>query len=251
MTTLFISLVIGVFFLIHYIFPGFYAGLLYPVTTFFWNSESGVLGFFAHAGKLVFSKFSLVKENERLLEEITSRDASILMLDSLKDENEHLKTVLGRTAKGNDVLGVILSRPPVSPYDTLVIDIGRVDGVQIGNKVYTDGDTLIGDISEVHENQSKVNLFSNPGRQMSVLVGKSNISAQAIGRGLGNFVIHIPVEVGIQEGDMIILSQIRPHTFGVVEKIIVDSSDSLQTILFKSPTNINSIRFVEVDRNSK
>ena len=63
--------------------------------------------------------------------------------------------------------------------------------------------------------------------------------------------IHLPVEVGVQENDIILLPQIRPHTFGVVETVLVDSSDSLQTILFKSPVNINSLRFVEVDRNSK
>jgi len=249
-TTFFISLCVAGLFAVHYFFPGFYAGILYPVTSIFWKSESGILGFFAHAGKLVLSKYSLVKENQRLSEEVISRDASILLLDSLKEENEHLKTVLGRTAKGNDVLGVILSRPPVSPYDTLVLDVGTADGVRVGNKVYTDGDNLIGDIAEVHANQSKVSLFSNPGRQTQVLIGKTNISAQAIGRGLGNFTVRLPVEVGVQEGDLIMMSQVRPHTFGVVETIMVDSSDSLQTILFKSPTNINSLRFVEVDRNS-
>lgn len=249
-TTLFISAVIFLLFLIHYIFPGAYAGLFYPVTSFFWKSETGTLGFFGHMAQLVVSKYSLVKENERLTQEVASRDGSMLLLNSLKDENETLKTSLGRTGKGNDILGVVLSRPPVSVYDTLVIDIGRSDGVDIGNKVYTDGDTLIGDIIEVYDHQSKVSLFSTPGREISVLVGTSNVSAQAKGRGLGNFMINLPVEVGIQENDVILLSQIRPHTFGIVEKILVDSSDSLQTILFKSPVNINSLRFVEVDRNS-
>jgi cell shape-determining protein MreC len=201
--------------------------------------------------KIVVSKYSLVKENERLIQEVASRDASALLVDSLKDENETLKATLGRTGNGNDILGVVLSRPPFSVYDTIVIDVGRTDGLQVGNKVYVEGDTLIGDVVEVYDHQAKVSLFSTPGRQMSVLVGKTNISAQATGRGLGNFVIHLPVEVGVQENDIILLPQIRPHTFGVVETVLVDSSDSLQTILFKSPVNINSLRFVEVDRNSK
>jgi cell shape-determining protein MreC len=250
-TTLFISALIGGLFLIHYVFPGAYAGLFYPVTSVFWNSETGTLGFFSHMAKLVVSKYSLVKENERLTQEIATRDTSALLVDSLKDENESLKASLGRTGKGNDILGVVLSRPPVSVYDTLVIDIGRADGLQVGNKVYAEGDTLVGDIIEVYDHQAKVSLFSTPGRQISIVVGKTNISAQATGRGLGNFMIHLPVEVGVQENDIILLPQIRPHTFGIVEKILVDSSDSLQTTLFKSPVNINSLRFVEVDRNSK
>ena len=250
-TALFIAIAIFVLFSVQYVFPNFYAGIFYPVTTFFWKSESGILGFMGNAAHLVFSKYSLVKENQRLLSEVASRDTSILLLDSLKDENESLKSTLGRISKGNDALGIILARPPVLLYDTLIIDIGRTDGVQVGNKVYTDGDNLIGDISEVYANQSKVSLFSNPGRLTSVLIGKTNISAQAKGRGLGNFTLELPVEIDIQEGDIIILPQIRPHTFGVVEKILVDSSDSLQTILFKSPTNISNLRFVQVDRSNK
>ncbi len=250
MTTTVISLFILGLFLIHYFFPGAYARVLYPVSTVFWNSESGILGFFANTARLVISKSSLIKENEKLNQEIARRDASTLLIETLKEENEKLKTTLGRTGKGNDILGVVLSRPPVSLYDTLIIDVGRTDGVDVGNNVYVDGDTLIGNIAEAYDHQSKVSLFSTPDREVSVLVGSSNVSAKAIGRGLGNFVITIPVEVGIEEGDVIVLPLIRPHTFGVVEKILVDSSDSLQTILFKSPVNINSLRFVEVDRNT-
>lgn len=250
-TTLSISIIFFIFFAVHYFFPGFYTRMLYPVATIFWTSESGVIGFFSDMAKIAVSKYSLVKENERLSQEVFSRDASSLLLDSLKEENEHLKNVLHRTTKGNDVLGVVLSRPPVSLYDTLIIDIGENDGVLLGNKVYSEGDILIGDIVEVYPHQSKVALFSMPGRSISVTVGDTGISAQALGRGLGNFSIHIPVEVGIKEGDTILLPQIRPHVFGIVEKILVDSSDSLQTVLFKLPVNMNNIRFVEVDIHSK
>lgn len=251
LTTFVISISILGLFLIHYFFPGAYARMFYPVTTVLWKSESGILGFFGDALKMVVSKHSLIVENKELNQEIARRDASVLLIDSLKEENEKLKATLGRTGKGNDILGVVLTRPPVSLYDTLVLDVGRTDGVDVGNNVYVDGDTLIGTVVESYDHQSKVSLFSTPDRVVPVLVGGSNTSAQAVGRGLGNFVITIPVEVGIQEGDMIVLPQIRPHIFGVVEKIIVDSSDSLQTVLFKSPVNMNSLRFVEVDRNTQ
>ena len=183
LTTFVISISILGLFLVHYFFPGAYARVLYPVTTLFWNSESGILGFFAHTAKLVISKSSLIKENEKLNQEIARRDASTLLIETLKEENEKLKATLGRTGKGNDILGVVLSRPPMSPYDTLILDVGRTDGVDVGNNVYVDGDTLIGTVAESYDHQSKVSLFSTPERQVPVLVGKSNISAQAVGRG--------------------------------------------------------------------
>lgn len=250
-TTFLIVVALAVIFSIHYVFPGFYAGVLFPVGAVFWKSESGIFGFFARAGHLVTSKYSLIKENSRLVADIAARDQSMLLLDGLRQENEELKTALGRSAKGNDVLGVVLTRPPVTVYDTLILDVGTSDGIKVGNRVYADGDVLIGDIAEVYANQSKVSLFSTPGRILSVIVGDKHVAAQAKGRGLGNFVLSLPAETGIQVGDPIALPQIRPHTFGLVESILVDSSDSLQTILFKSPVNINNLKFVEVDRNSK
>lgn len=201
--------------------------------------------------KIVQSKYSLVKENKRLSDEISSRDASMLLLDALRTENEELKKQLGRTGKGKDILGVILSRPPISPYDTLIIDIGTSDGVMVGNKVYTSGDTLVGDVVEAYEHTAKVSLFSTPGRETSILVGSSTIATQTVGKGGGNFSAKLPADVKIHVGDTILTTQIRPHAFGVVEEILIDSSDSLQTILFKSPINIHEFRFVQVDTSAQ
>jgi cell shape-determining protein MreC len=202
-----------------------------------------------YMARIVQSKYSLIKENKRLKNEIVSRDSSALMLNTLMEENRNLKSALSRSATGDDILGVILSRPPMSPYDTLIIDIGSADGLSVGNKVYTEGDVLVGDIVEVFAHQSKVSLFSSPGRTTSILIGSSTVETLATGRGAGNYVAKLPVEVKIKAGDAIATPQIRMHTFGVVEEIMVDSSDSLQTILFKTPINIHEFKFVEVDRN--
>ncbi len=238
-------------FAVHFFFPTFFPTILYPVTSVFWKSESSSVGFFVRMVKIVQSKYSLVKENRRLSDEIASRDASMLLLDTLRSENEELKKNVGRTGQGKDVLGVILSRPPISPYDTLVIDIGSSDGVAVGNKVYTSGDTLVGDVVEVYEHSSKISLFSTPGREIPILVGSSTVATQAIGKGGGNFSAQLPADVRINKGDTIITTQIRPHAFGVVQEILIDSSDSLQTILFKAPINIHEFRFVQVDISAK
>jgi cell shape-determining protein MreC len=247
-----IGIILGLVFLvfIQYTFPRFLPTIFYPITTFFWKTESGSVGIVVRMVQMVQSKYSLIKENKRLVDEVSSRDASMLLLGALKKENEELKNTLGRTTEGKVVLGVILSRPPVSPYDTLVIDIGAQDGLSVGNKVYTDGDILVGDVAEVYPRQAKVSLYSSPGRVVPVVIGSSNAETQATGRGAGNFIAKLPVELGVEEGDTIVMPQIRPHSFGVVERVMVDSSDSLQTILFKTPVNIHEFKFVEVDTDS-
>jgi cell shape-determining protein MreC len=198
-------------------------------------------------GGIVRSKYGLEVENQKLKDEIAARDAAALELDTLKSENESLKNTLGRTGKAQVTLGVIISRPPVSLYDTLVLDIGTNDGIKVGDKVYASGDVLIGDIAEVYSSESKVSLYSTPGRITPVLVGTSTIAASAMGKGGGNFVIKLPVSTKVVQGAVITIPHIRVHTFGVIDAIQVDSSDSLQTILFRSPVNVNQLQFVEVE----
>jgi cell shape-determining protein MreC len=239
-----------VIFGINYLFPRVFPTIFYPVTSVLLKGESASAGFFVYMGEIIQSKYSLVKQNKALSDEVAARDRSLMALDTLKNENETLKIALDRSGKGDFVLGVILTRPPVSPYDTLILDIGSSNGVKVGNKVYAEGNVLIGDVEEVFSGQSKVSLFSTSGRSTQVLVGTSTIAAEAIGKGGGNFFIKLPATAKIVQGATVTVSQIHPHTFGIVGNITFDSSSSLQTILFKSPVNIRELNFVEVDRNS-
>lgn len=237
-------------FLINFFFPRFFPAIFYPITSLLMRGESSSVGFFVSMGQIVGSKYSLIKENRRLEEEVASRDRSLLRLDSLEKENESLKAAFDRTTKRDYVLGVILSRPPVSPYDTLIVDIGSDDGVKIGNRVYAEGDVLIGDVEEVFGGQAKVGLFSAPGRITSVLVGTSTVAAEAVGRGNGNFTTKLPSGTKIAVGAIVSLPHIHTHTFGVVGSVSLDSSASVQTILFSAPVNIHQLQFVEIDRSS-
>lgn len=242
--------VIVLIFVTNYIFPRFFPTILYPITSIFWKSESMTGGWFGSVAELFRSKSSLVKENQVLTDLISARDRSLLLVDNLKAENDRLKSLLGRSSKSNLILGFILVRPPVSPYDTFIIDIGSNNGIKAGDRVYAEGDTLLGDIVEVYANESKVELFSNPGRMTSVLVGTSTIAAMATGRGGGNFIIKLPAQTPLVSGAIITTPNIKPHVFGIVNTIIVDSTDSLQTILFRSPVNVGQIDFVEVDKGT-
>lgn len=238
-------------FAIHYLFPSFYAGMLTPVASLAWKSESSVVGGLGRLGSLVRSKYSLLLENDSLRSEIASRDAGALLLDGLKRENEELKSLLGRARSGRDVVGLILSRPPLSLYDSLVIDVGAGDGIMEGDKVYAQGSVLVGDVAEVFGSTARVSLFSTPARVVSVLFGSSTVQAQATGKGGGNFEARLPVGVEVEVGDAITFPHLRSHIFGVIESVALDSTGSLQTILFKAPINMHELRFVEVETESK
>jgi cell shape-determining protein MreC len=250
-TTISIVLALAIVFSVQIFFPAFYPSILMPIASVAWKAESSVSGSIAGVISFFRSKNSLVSENERLQGEILSRDAGALLLDGLKRENDELKALLGRSAGGKDVVALVLSRPPLSFYDTLIVDVGADDGIVIGDKVYANGAVLVGDVSEVFGSTARISLFSTPGRAVSVLFGSSTVQAQAVGKGGGNFEARLPVGIDVAEGDTIVFPHLRSHVFGVIERIVADSTDSLQTIMFKAPVNIHQLRFVEVETSSR
>ncbi|PJE74080.1 MAG: hypothetical protein COV01_03205 [Candidatus Taylorbacteria bacterium CG10_big_fil_rev_8_21_14_0_10_41_48] len=237
---------IAFLFLIHVVFPHAYGAVLYPVTSIFLKSGTFIGDTVSNYAELMSSKKSLIQENIRLRDEAVSLRPSLLILDSIRKENDTLRSLLGRHTSDNRVLAVVLSRPPFSPYDSLILDIGSTDGVFVGDKVYAATDILLGDISDVYSHTAKVNLFSSPGRKVPVLVGPSAIQVEAVGRGSGNFRAVLPSEVGIEKGDPVRFAQSKLNIVGVIEEIVVDSTDSLQEILFKMPLTLSEVSYVEV-----
>ncbi len=235
-----------ILFAIGYFFPSFYPTVFFPVTSVFWKADSSAGGWLSTMGQLVGSKYSLIKQNEALQAEVAARDHDMLILGALQNENETLKNDFNRTGKGTYVLGNVMARPPVSPYDTLVLDIGTDDGIKVGDKVYAEGDQLVGNISDVFAGESKANLYSTPGQITSILVGTSTIAAQATGNGGGNFTFKLPATVPLVVGATITLPGIHSNIFGIVSQINVDSSASVQTVHFRSPVNIDQLSYVEV-----
>ncbi len=241
-----VALFLAVLFGIHFFFPLFYPSLFYPIASLAWKTEKSLTGWFADTIGLVRSKYSLERENQRLRGEIISNEVSLLLLAGAKRENDELKAILGRRPEGDIILASVLVRPPVSPYDTLVIDAGSNDGVEVGDLVFADGDVLVGEIAEVYRRQSKVALFSTPGKKINVSLGEAGVRTEAVGRGGGNFSASVPSDAEIKESDTVIFSDMKLHTLGVIEKITIDSAGSFSIVLWKIPVNINEIRFVEV-----
>lgn len=159
-----------------------------------------------------------------------------------------LKELLGRETFNikDAVLGAVLARPNVSPYDTFVIDIGKSSGIQKDDNVFVQGNVFIGKIDEVNKNTSTVILFSSPGQITQVSIGLQNISANAKGRGGGNFIVELPRGTEVEKGDIVTMLGIDIKLFAVVEEIESNPSDPFITILFKNPINMNDVKWVQV-----
>jgi rod shape-determining protein MreC len=228
-----------------WLFPHTLSGMAHGVGGPFWKFKRGVVYTSGVVVKFFGSKISLSKENIWLKEQLAQKEAQIAASDLIKQENTLLKESMGRRIDGNLVLATVLTRPPQSPYDTIVLDVGENDGISKDDLVFA-GDVLIGKISELFGNSSQVLLFSSAGQKFEVLVGVNSTSAEAEGRGGGNFIIKIPRGVEIKEGDSIIAPSISSYVFGKISKIELAPNDSFQSVYFDRGINLNELRFVEV-----
>lgn len=197
----------------------------------------------------VKSKKALLEENRTLLEELRRSQINKISNDLLREENISLKDLLGRNVYENTILASILVRPNSALYDTFIIDIGLNNNVKEGDYVIAYGDVVVGYIESAFSNTSLVKLFSSPGEQIDVIIGENEVSAVAEGLGGGNFKMSLPRGMVINKFDVIITPTIESQILALVEEIIVNPTDSFQTILFKSPVNLSEIRFVQVQHS--
>jgi cell shape-determining protein MreC len=146
-------------------------------------------------------------------------------------------------------LAAVLIRPPVTPYDEIVIDLGTNDGVASGTPVYAPGNIMIGRVTEALGQTSKVLLLSSPGLSYSVLIGSSNISATAEGQGGGQYQAKVPHGSVVAVGDTVIDTALSSRPFGVVASVVTDPSDPFDDVLITLPVDPYSLRWVFLNMN--
>jgi rod shape-determining protein MreC len=192
-------------------------------------------------------KSSLIDQNTALKEQIKNMDAQLLELQSLKDENEKLRKELSYLPESRNVVGAqVLAKPSRSLFNSLIIDRGTDQGIQVGQVVVAQGTIGLGTISTVSKKSATVQLFAGPQFDGNLVVRNQDITVPAKGKGSGNFEIHIPREIVVADGDLLSLPEYPSLTVGVVKSISFDPRDPFQTVLARTPVNVQELRFVEV-----
>ncbi len=215
-----------------------------------WRAENTVVSGINNMTYLARTKSSVFKENESLKKENTDLKLSMTDYESLKKENDSLKELLGRLPQKQDfILANILSKPNRSPYDTLVIDVGRESGVVEGEKVFANGSIPIGEVDKVYATDSLVVLYSSPGQTTEAMIDGSNASVELIGRGGSNFEMTVPNELATDNGMMVILPSSNSEILAVIDGIISRPTDPIKKVILHSPVNIQSLKWVQLKRN--
>lgn len=198
-----------------------------PIQKLLWRIGDSVSDFFEtiseiHPIKSLRGKFNEVKNLKKENEEFKSRIQEILAqniaLLELKKENEVLRQALGIGLEKDfklifsRVIGKDISQ------DSLIIDKGLKDGVLEGQSVVTEKKILVGRISDVYKNFSRVMLISNKESSFDGKIvdrgeeeGKEIYPDSVYGlvKGKGNFKIFldlVPYDKEIKKGDFLVTS---------------------------------------------
>jgi cell shape-determining protein MreC len=223
--TKFLVFVIIFLLLLCIVFPRFVSGLFIKIAGPFWNIEKDI-------------------KTEKIRVSIDLQNTTILELEK---ENSDLKEIMARNSSSSPMLlSYIVKKPPFTAYDSYVIDIGKNSGVKNGDKVYANGNLLLGEIVEINGNFAKVKLYSSYGEKFDVLIGKNNIEATATGKGGGAFEVVLPKDSKVQLNDSVSVPDLNVSVFGIVKNISRDPARAFSTVLFSQPINIYEQKWVQV-----
>ncbi len=191
-------------------------------------------------------KRALVSRITELQTTLASYDTLLQTAELQRQENELLKKELGRIPTPRGILAHVLTPPSRSFYDTFIIDGGSAQGIAVEQTVYAFDSIAIGTISAVEDKSATVLLYSAPGRETSGTATGNNVAVTLIGRGGGEYEVHLPRDVHFDIGELIAYQSTASAILAQIEKITTDPRDPFQRLLAKAPVNLQALKWVIV-----
>lgn len=199
------------------------------------------------------SIYHTLSPKRALVSRITELETTLASYDSLlqtaelqRQENELLKKELGRIPTPRGTLAHVLTPPSRSFYDTFIIDGGTDQGIVVGHTVYAFDSIAIGTISAVEDTSATVLLYSAAGRETSGTAMGNSVAVTLIGRGGGEYEVHLPRDVHFEIGELIAYQSTDSSILAQIEKITTDPRDPFQRLLAKAPVNLQALKWVIV-----
>lgn len=200
----------------------------------------GVADFFTTRG-------TLHADNEKLLAEQQLLLARQQQFDALEAENERLRRMLGSAAQIADkAVAADLVEVSSEPFTRkVVVAKGSQDGVYLGQPVI-DANGIMGQVTQVAVNVSRVTLITDAGHAIPVLDNRSGLRALVFGTGDQDTVKvpYLTANADIKEGDLLVSSGMGGtfppgYPVATVSKIVNDPNESFLSITAVPAAHLN------------
>lgn len=163
-----------------------------------------------------FNRGELVRENERLRQELERLQSELAGSEDAQRQVEELKAALGvkeSRAEEEIVVADIIAQDPSGLKRALAIDRGSKDGLDEGMVVLSRSGSLVGTISRVYDDFAWLRLITDPNSAVNVVVlsesGEEGSGARGVAAGdlRGSLSLEmLPADAQIAEGDLVTTS---------------------------------------------
>jgi rod shape-determining protein MreC len=186
-------------------------------------------------------------DNEKLLVERQALLARLQQFEALEQENQRLRQMLVSAAQVADkAIAAELVEVSAEPFTRkVVIAKGAKDDVYVGQSVI-DAHGIMGQVTQVAGNVSRVTLITDAGHAIPVLNNRSGLRALVFGTGNPDTVKvpYLTANADIQEGDLLVSSGMGgtfPPGYPVarVTKIVNDPNEAFLSIIAKPAAQLN------------
>jgi cell shape-determining protein MreC len=183
-----------------------------------------------------------LKDAEEALERVKYQS---VLYGLVVEENKNLRRVEGIESITTSVSARVLSRPPRTHYDTLIVGAGSAQGVAVHDLAMWDG-VLLGEVIMVTASSATVELYSSPTSELDVMIGTPSAVAIARGLGGGAFEVMIPQGVEVSQGDTVRASTDETLLLGRVVSVSGSATDATKTVHVAAPVSMSEIDFVSI-----
>lgn len=179
-----------------------------------------------------------VRANETLVNENIALAARVADLERLLGEEPE--------ARDGIVAGVV-ARPPMAPYDTLIVGAGSAAGVASNMHASAEGGVPLGTVEMVTKNHAQIALFSTAGRATDGWAGEDRVPVTLLGKGAGAFTAKIPRDAHINENDFVYVPGPGARPIGRIVRVDADPSSPSAELRIEPLVNIFSLTDVLIE----
>ncbi len=226
-------------------FTGVYRALslgVSPLSRVFWRAANSD----ASLRFVLLDKRHMQKEIKELRSEISRLESHLLHADMrVQTDTARLFDILETRREEPRVAGILV-KPNHNLYNTLIIDQGSQHDIEVGDVIVAHGFVALGFVADVRSRSSHVELFSTNNIQTQVVHVPTGVFVDLEGSGGSMMRFLAPRDLDVAVGDTLALPGSESFLVGVVEDVRFDSTDPVQTVLVRSATNVQELRFVYI-----
>jgi cell shape-determining protein MreC len=219
------------------------AVVMYPIeATRVWLAESS-----SSLPQYLRERETLVAELEALKLERALTQATDRTIIKLQEENDEFRRLHG-AIPDERVVARVIGRPDQLPYDRLMIDRGKAEGVVLDAPVFQGIDQIIGYVAAVYEHSALVTLVTTANFKTTAYVIGPDIYTFTEGMGGGVLRVRVPQGVPLAVGDTVILPAIDSGVYGEIVEVVSSPTQPEQYGYVPLTVPLQSLQYVSVGR---